>query len=110
MPLFTFTRSLPGTYSALTDTWSAPTETTITAEGIILPRGDPQRYAALGLVASASPTLFLAPTDYERRAFTPEFILPGDSVVINDLTFVVKDVEVLAPDGVVITARVIVSK
>jgi hypothetical protein len=98
----TFTRTLPGVYSPATDTWTAPTVTTITGNAIAV-RGDPTRYRALGLVLTEAPTLFFAPTTYGE---TPA---PGDTVTWTSIVYTVRDVAPIAPDGVTIAARVIVS-
>jgi hypothetical protein len=98
----TFTRQNPGTYDAATDVWTSPTATTITGHAIQV-RGDPQRYRALGLVLTTMPTLFFSPTTYGE---TPA---PGDTVTWTSIVYTVRDVAPIAPDGVTIAARVIVS-
>jgi len=97
----TFTRTTRS-YSGTTDT---PTTQTTTLPGTaIRVRGDPHRYSALGLVESKAPTLLWIPTTYGD---TPE---PGDEVVWRSETYTARDVEVVAPDGVTIAAKVIVEK
>lgn len=108
MGAVTVTRSRPGTFDATTRTWTSPTSTTITGSAF-QKRSNPQRYAALGLNLSTMPTLFFTPDDYELMAYTTEFVLPGDSVDWNDLTFKVEAVDPIAPDGFVIAANLIVS-
>jgi len=103
----TFTRTSPGTYDPLTDTTSAATVTTVAGRGIIV-RGDPQRYRALELTLSTAPTLLFAPTTYPLQANTTAMVQPGDTVVLNNATLTVRDVEPVAPDGNVIVARIIV--
>jgi len=72
-------------------------------------RGNPQRYRDLGLTLSTMPTLLFTPTSYNLRAFTDEFVMPGDTVDWCGVTYTVKDVDPVAPDGVVILARIVVS-
>lgn len=71
--------------------------------------GDPQQYAAEGLVLSTMPCVLFTPTDYLLKAYTPEFVLPGDRVTINGVVFTVKKLlRVTAPDGYVIVSRIAV--
>jgi len=105
--MMTFTRTVLGTEAA-DGTFGADTVTTITGDGILV-KGTPQEYAAAGLVLTSGPTVLFTPTDYPLSAFTPEFVLPGDTTVINDVTFTVKAVlSVVAPDGYVIISRIAV--
>ena len=106
----TFSRVSPGTYDATTDTYTSPSTSTIAGSAIQV-RGDPVRYQALSLVLSEAPTLFFVPTDYNLRAFTSEFVMPGDTVEWNEQEFTVRDVIVTsAPDGFVVCSRIIVAK
>lgn len=104
--MLTFTRTIQN-IDPLTGA-ATPVVSTITCEGMIKAHGNPERYRALGLIASAAPTLFVAGTDYPRKAFTPEFVLLGDTTEINGVVFTVRDVDVFAPDGFVIIANIIV--
>lgn len=104
----TFTRTIPGTYNAATDSWVGASTSSITGNAIQV-KGDPQRYEALGLTLSTMPTLLFAPTGYPLRAFTPEFVMPGDYVEWNGILATVKDVSTVSPDGTVVIARIIVS-
>jgi hypothetical protein len=99
----TFTRRT-ATYDATTDTQTVA-ESTIAGSAIQV-RGDPRRYVALGLVLSEMPTLFFAPATYG------ECPAPGDTVVWPDGgdTWAVRDVDPIAPDGVVIAARVVIGR
>ncbi len=101
--MITFTRATR-TYTATDDT-STVAETTITGSAIQV-RGDPRRYTALGLVLSEMPTLFFSPTTYGS---TPA---PGDTVTwpTGGSTWTVKDVDPIAPDGVLIAARVVIGR
>ena len=105
----TFTRTNPGTYDGTTDTFTGAAASTITGSAIQV-KGNPSRYAALGLVLSTMPTLFFTPTTYPLLANGTEFVQPGDTVVWSGQTFTVRDVDPIAPDAYVIAARVIVSK
>ena len=98
----TFTRVVQGSYDPETDS-ATPSTTTVTGTAI-RSRGTPHKYAELGLVESKAPTLFWIPTTYGD---TPE---PGDTVVWLNETYTARDVEVIAPDGVTIAARVIIEK
>jgi hypothetical protein len=50
------------------------------------------------------PTLLTTPSAYPLRANTDEFVLPGDTVSWNNITYTVKDVDAVAP-----VARIIVA-
>lgn len=99
---------MPGTYDEATDTSGAPTETTIPGTGMFV-RADPQQYTAEELNISADPCLLFAPNTYPLKAYTPDFVLPGDQVTLNGLDWAVKKIlSVVAPDGFVIIARIAV--
>ena len=105
-----FTRQRPGTYDAATDTWSAPTTTAIAGEGILM-SGDPEEYAAQELILETTPVVGFTPDDYPLAAFTEEFVLPGDTTVLNGVTFTVaKILKVVAPDGFVVFSRIAVTR
>jgi hypothetical protein len=103
--MITFTRRSP-VYDASSDT-SVIVETTITGNAMQV-RGDPRRYKALGLTLLTMPTLLFTPTDYEIEANGSDFVQPGDTVVWTSRTFTVKDVDPIAPDGVVIASRIVI--
>lgn len=108
--MIVFTRSRPGTYDEPTDTWSAPTLSTIVGEGILM-SGDPEEFAAQELILETTPVIGFTPNDYPLRAFTEEFVLPGDTTVINAVTFTVaKLLKVVAPDGFVVFSRIAVTR
>lgn len=102
------------TFTRRTRTFDAsdrPTETITTIDGeAIFVRGKPLTYQRLGLVESAAPTILFSPTLYTLHAWTPEFVLPGDTIVVDGVTLTAKDVAPVAPDGVVILARIVVTK
>jgi hypothetical protein len=96
------------TYDAATDTM-VTTTSTITGSAVLV-KGDPLRYQALGLVESAAPTLLFSPASYGLKAFTDQFVQPGDTVDWLGTTYTVRDVQPTAPDGYVIVARLVVSR
>ena len=98
----TFTRVRRLGYDAEADTYTT-TVSTLTGLCTQTP-GRPKRYAELGLVESDAPTLFFVPDTYGD---VPE---PGDFVEWVNENYTVRDVEPVAPDGVVICARLIVEK
>jgi len=106
--VLTFTRETQSAFDAATDTATLVT-TTITGEAVQVP-GNPQRYAALGLKLDTMPTLLVTPSAYPLRAYTDEFIKPGDTVEWNEILWTVKDVDPIAPDGTVVCAYVVVSR
>lgn len=99
----TFTLTRPGTFSPSTDTWSTPTETTVTGAAVRV-KGSPLTYQRLNLAPSEAPTLLFTPTTYGD---VPAL---GSAVVWGSVTYVVKDVEPLAPDGTAILSRVVVAR
>lgn len=100
-----FTRTTQGTEQS-DGTFSAPTTSTITGDGILV-KSDPQEYAAAGLLLLSGPTVLFTPTDYPLRAYTEEFVLPGDVTTINGVDFTVSAVlKVVAPDGYVVVSRI----
>lgn len=103
----TFVRTSPGIQDPTTEKFSGASSSGITGAAIQV-RGDPMRYAALKLSIDTMPTLFFTPTVYGLRANTDDFVIPGDSVVWAGKTFIVKSVDPIAPDGIVIAARIIV--
>ena len=99
----TFTYSTPGTYDAATRTYSTPTTTTITGSAIEV-RGDPETYKALSLIESEAPTLMFAPTTYGDE------IEPGYTVSWSNVTYTVKSVRHLRPDGVCILSYAVIAR
>jgi hypothetical protein len=99
----TFTLKSPGEYDALTDTRTEPE--VLEAKGAAMEvKGDPEEYAALGLIRSSSVTLLFAPSTY---GLAPD--LAGYSVTWGGKEYVVKSTEPLAPDGNAILTRVVCS-
>lgn len=108
--MIVFTRSAPGTYDGATETWSNPVTTAIAGEGILM-SGDPEEFAAQELILETTPVVGFTPEGYPLRAFTPEFVLPGDKTVINNVGFTVaKLLKVVALDGFVIYSRIAVTR
>lgn len=103
------TRAVPGTFDPETEQWSGASTPTTIEGSAIQKRPNLQRYQALGLALSTSLTLLFTPDDYELKAFTTDFVQPGDTVEWNDATYVIRDVLPVAPDGFVICADLIVS-
>ena len=100
MSAVTFTR----TTTTYTDpTTGATTVATSTVVGQAMRvRGRPYTYQALSLIESEAPTLFFTPTTYGE---CPQ---PGDTVTWANIAYRVRDVDPIAPDGVVIAARIVV--
>jgi hypothetical protein len=88
---------------------STETVTTITGHAVQV-RGAAATYARLGLSETQAPTLLITPTTYGLRAWSDEFVRPGDEVEWAGGSFVVQDVAPIAPDGVVIAARVVIAR
>lgn len=86
-----------------------PTVTTISGAAFAR-RGKPGTYRALGLIPSAAPMLFFTPTTYLLRAFTTEFVMPGDVTTWAGEDYTVLDVDPFAPDGYVIHAYIVITK
>jgi hypothetical protein len=107
----TFVRSTPGTYDEATDTWTSPTETTVSGQAIQT-RGQAETYEHLSLTESEAPTLLFVPNEYGAR---PK---PGDTcrwasrygLPEEGEDFAVVDVQPVAPDGKAILARVVVRR
>ncbi len=103
--MITFTRVTP-TYNPSSDTMSTVT-TTVTGDAIqVQPNAsDIQRFKERDLLLTETILLLFTPTTY---GYVP---MPGDTVVwpasgSTATTYTVRDVNPLAPDGVVIMARV----
>lgn len=105
-----FTRFTPGSgYDPLTDNYAVPPVITTISGGGIVMTGDPEEYAANNLIVSTTPLVGFTPSVYPLRAFTTEFVMPGDTTPINGVTFtVVKILKVVAPDGGVIYSKIAV--
>ena len=92
-----------GTHDPATDTWSGGSTTTVTGSAVRT-AGNPERYKALELVESEAPTLFFTPDTYGS--------LPdqGSTVSWGGVTYTVRDVDPVAPDGTAIGAYVVIAR
>lgn len=97
----TFTHSIAGTYDPSTRAWSGASSSTVAGYAVQV-KGKPETYQALGLVESKNPTLLFVPTTYG------EVPAVGWTVTWSSTSFTVRDVDPLAPDGTVISAKVVV--
>ena len=99
----TFTHVVPGTHDPEAETFTASSTSTVTGSAIQV-QGIPRQYAGLNLVESEAPTLLFTPSTYGE--------LPslGDTIEWNDVVYRVRAIFPIAPDGVAIMARVIVSR
>ena len=95
----TFSKGTPGTYDPATDTSTAPTVVTVTGLAMRID-GDPDVYAALGLIQSENPMLLFRPTTVGQMPAL------GSTVVWGAETLTVKDVEPLAMNGTATAARI----
>lgn len=102
--LKTFSKTVPGTYDASTDTSTSPT--TLSVQGYTMQiAGDPDLYNRLQLIESDNPTLLFRP------------IVPGQIPVLgmtvawgNDPALTVKYVTPLAMNGTPEAAKLVVSR
>lgn len=84
-----------------------PVTRTILGRGVQV-KGNPLRYRDLGLQMSQAPTILWGPLTYDAD---PEDVPePGDTTVYRSRTWIVKDVDPTAPDGVFITGRIIITR
>lgn len=108
MSPITWTRRIPGTLTESTGVLGAATETTVSGVGMLV-QGRAQEYAAANLEMVNQPTMLFRSDDYPLRAFTTEFVRPGDTCSLNGLTFTARAIFPIAPDARVIMARIICS-
>lgn len=99
----TFTLTSPGIEDPEAGTWSSGSTSTVTGYASRV-RGDVERYQALNLIEAEAPTLEFAPDTYGD--------LPAlnSSVSWGGVSYFVRDIDPVAPDGSVISARVIVAR
>ena len=76
----------------------------------IFKRRDPQVYKDLGLVAEASATILFECETYGYRAYSEDFVQPGDTTEILGIKWTAKSVNPVAIDGLVILAYIVVGK
>jgi hypothetical protein len=99
----TFTRQIPGTLDEATGLYSGSSTSTVTGSAVRV-RGNPKTLAALSLKESEAPTLLFAPTTFGSLP------LPGDTVSWNSVTYTVRDVDPVEPNGTAIIARIVVAR
>lgn len=102
--MITFAR-VTQTYDESTDRMTSVT-TSVTGSGTQI-KGDPHIYKALGLRLWEAPTLLFGATTYG------DVPAPGDTVTwpaTGGSVYTVRDVQPIAPDGVVIGAHVVIAK
>lgn len=99
----TFTRGGSAVYDAATDTWSGGSSAPVSGYAIQR-RGDVDRFAALSLVLVDPVTLLVAAWNL---TITPQ---PGDAMLWAGVTYTVRDVDAVAPDGTAILYSVTGSK
>lgn len=99
----TFSHGTAGGYDAATDTFSAGSVVTVLGRAMQID-GEPETYAALGLIQSENPTLLFRP---DTSGQLPAL---GSTVVWGGESLTVKDVEPLAMAGVATAARIRVSR
>lgn len=97
----TFTSTTPGAYNEDTRAFAASVTTTVTGTAS-RDKGDPKRYQRLNLTPSEAPTLIFVP---DTIGDEPEL---GMTVVFGGATYVVKDVDPIAPAGVSFASSVVV--
>lgn len=98
----TFTLTSPGTYDESTGTWSTPTTSTVTGSAVEV-GGDPDTYERLSLIRSSAPSLFFTPDTYGSLPTV------GYTVTWGGVSYTVKDVLPLSPDGTAIAATILVA-
>ncbi len=89
---------------------STDTVTSISGSAIITTSGKSEGYVRLGLSPSAAPLILFTPDNYDLKAYTDEFVLPGDEIEILDLTWKARDVLPVSIDGFVILGKIIVER
>jgi hypothetical protein len=95
----TFTFGTAGSYDPLTGITTGGTVATVTGTAMQI-EGDPEAYAALGLIQSENPTLLFRPDTIGQMPAL------GSTVAWGADTLTVKDLEPLAMNGIATAARV----
>ena len=97
----TFTYKNPGTYDPETGTYTSDSSSTVTGQAVQVRANAAEReqYRSLGLVEGQVVTLLFTPTTYGE---TPEL---GSTVSWASVVYTAKTVDVIAPDGVTVAAR-----
>jgi hypothetical protein len=99
----TFTRRSPGTHTATTGRFASASSSSIAGSAVQV-ASEPEQLRALSLVETDAPTLFFVPSTYGQM---PDEL---DEVTWNSLTYRVRAIQRIAPDGTAIAARVVVSR
>lgn len=100
---FAFAPSDEGTYLADIDLETYVKPVPVTGQAVRV-KGNPRVYAALSLVETDSPTLLFAADTIGTEPALGMFVTWGAH------TYVAKSIEAIAPDGVTILARVVVTR
>lgn len=98
-----FTSTTPGSENIATGVFTGPTTVSVAGSAARIP-GNPATYEALKLIESEAPTLMFTPTTYGQQPAL------NSTVVFGGITFITRDVNPIAPDGVTIAAIVVVSR
>jgi hypothetical protein len=92
-----------GTYDPSTDTWSSASTSTVTGYARRV-RGEPERYARLGLVESEAPTLEFTPDTFGE--IPPQLA----TCSFGGVTYAVRDVNPWAPAGSAVSCQIVVAR
>ena len=99
----TFTLVDPGTHDPTTGNYTSGSTSTVVGVASRIP-GDAERYRALELIESESPTLQFTPDTYGE---TPAL---NSSCSWSGVTHYVRDIVPWAPDGSTVSCRVVVTR
>lgn len=102
----TFSKTVPGTHDAATDTYTTPSTTSVAGYAVrVQPRStqDIERYRQLSLVPAEAPMLDFVPNTFGSE---PEL---GATCSWGGVPMIVRDVTSVAPDGTGILFKVVVS-
>lgn len=89
-------------YDPATDTLT-PTTSTVAGQAVQV-AGDPERYRDLGLIETEARTLLVAPTTFGQVPAV------GAAVTWGGVTWTVRWLEPVAPDGTAIVVEIVVSR
>jgi len=97
----TVAREATGAYDPATDTFEDSTFRYVTGLAMRID-GDPTRYETLGIKQTDAPTLVFVP---DAAGTMPT---PGSTLAFASVVYTVRDVDVIAPQGIALFARLIV--
>lgn len=100
----TFTRHVAGTYNPETDTETGGSSTTIVGSAFAKMSGAEEIFGAGTIITESQRLLLFTPTTYGQ------YPVQGDTVVWEGLTWNVRKVKTLAPDGVAILSYALVER